>query len=76
MTDPVIFRLNLGERHSPLWGRLREHFLEMLGTRRLRNDAPLDVMETARLRGEIGVLKEILDLDKDRTPPIDEVVDT
>ena len=51
------------DRHAGVWVRVKEHMLERLESLRLRNDGPLDAMETARLRGRINELKYLLDLD-------------
>jgi hypothetical protein len=67
---PEIFRLSAAERASPLWLRLKAHLNERLAKARTRNDGALAPDETARLRGRIACLKDLLALEEDR-PPID-----
>lgn len=66
---PEIFRLTSAERTSPLWLRLRSHLQERLAKARARNDGALAPDETARLRGRIACLKDLLALEEDRPPP-------
>jgi hypothetical protein len=57
------FRLDLNDRHSPTWAKLRRH-LEARITEKLRrqNDNDMDPMKTAKLRGQIRSLKNLLAL--------------
>ena len=67
MADPVTFALTEGEKHHPLWVRLRAHFTDRLAQARVRNDRPdLREWETATLRGQIKELKAIIALGDDR----------
>lgn len=66
---PEIFRLSATERASPLWLRLKAHLHERLAKARTRNDGALAPDETARLRGRIACLKDLLALEEDRPPP-------
>lgn len=56
------FRLDLNERQSPAWARLRRHMEAKLEQLRRQNDNDLDPIKTARLRGSIGTLKNLLAL--------------
>lgn len=62
MTGPF---LNQTERDSALWKKLQAHFEARLATLRARNDAELDPVKTARLRGRIAELKTTLLLAQD-----------
>lgn len=64
MSDEV-FTLTPSERQSALWRKLLEHFETKLATARGKNDGPYDEITTAGLRGQIGVYKTLIDLDKD-----------
>lgn len=55
------FRLTEIERVSSLWTRIRTHLEERLRILREKNDTPLDPIETARVRGEIKAVKQLLD---------------
>jgi hypothetical protein len=69
MPAPALrFTLTPGERQTTLWLRLHAHFTAMLTARREQNDFPRSEPDTARLRGEIALLKELLDLNTDRLP--------
>jgi len=52
---------------SPSWYQIRKWIQDELEKARLRNDAVLDQIQTAALRGEIKVLKRILDLPNQAT---------
>ena len=56
--------LELGDVQSPTWRKLKAHFEERLKVARETNDHEQPEEKTARLRGEIRVLKELLALDK------------
>ena len=47
---------------SPTWHQIKRWTQEELEKARLKNDAVLDQIQTAALRGEIRLLKRILDL--------------
>jgi hypothetical protein len=66
MIAPEKFVLTPQERDSVLWRRLKQQFALMLQTRRESNDTPFDPIVTASLRGEITILKYLLDLETDR----------
>ncbi len=64
MTD---FALTEHDKSSPLWLRLKDHFLDRLAIMRARNDnALLTEAETAAIRGEIKCLRGLIALDDDR----------
>lgn len=50
------------ELHSAVWIKLREHLQDRLTAMRCQNDGELDPIATARLRGRIAAIKEILAL--------------
>ena len=52
---------------SPSWHQIRKWIQDELEKARLRNDAVLDQIQTAALRGEIRLLKRILDLPNQAT---------
>ena len=51
------------EAQSALWLKLKELMLERLDTLRHQNDGVLSLEETARLRGRIAELKNLLALE-------------
>lgn len=63
------FILSEGERHHPLWVRLSAHLSAKLTQARGKNDGALTQEETARLRGRISALKDLLALGDE--PPRD-----
>ena len=56
------FRLTEIESASALWARLSTHLEERLRILREKNDNPIDPIETARIRGEIKAVKQLLDV--------------
>jgi len=59
------------ERHeinSSTWAKVEAHIKERLETLRASNDADLDPIQTALLRGRIRELKVMADLSKDDQP--------
>lgn len=48
------------ELQSATWIKLQEYIEEQIEALRLKNDASLDERETARLRGQIAALKNLL----------------
>lgn len=66
--DPTVFGLTKGERNTLVWIRIKGHLKDMLQRKREDNDTSMDELQTAKIRGEIALLKEILDLDEDRNP--------
>lgn len=66
----MSFEIPQAFHNSPLWIALKDHLTERLALLRGKNDAPLSVEETARLRGQIAEIKYILGLEsKSRLPP-------
>lgn len=67
-----LLQLNLSERNSALWMRLREHLEHELALLRAQNDDDRDPVATAHIRGEIARLKTLLALDSEPSeqPPI------
>lgn len=65
--------LDLNDRQSPTWRKLKKHFESRLAEMRAKNDNDLDVIATAKLRGSIRVVQELLALgDQDPTMEADE----
>jgi hypothetical protein len=65
-----VFALSENERRNPLWLKLREHLAQMLANKRGKNDdAALTENQTAKLRGEINLLKALVALGDE--PPSD-----
>lgn len=61
------FRLDLADRQSRTWSRLRQYLQERQTSLRRRNDDPnLDPVKTALLRGELHGIASLLALE---TPP-------
>jgi hypothetical protein len=60
----VKFALGFEDKQSPTWRRLKAHLEERLRLARESNDTEQPEERTARTRGEIKVLKELLALDK------------
>lgn len=67
-----LLQLNLSERNSALWMRLREYLEHELALLRAQNDDDRDPVATAHIRGEIARLKTLLALDSEPSeqPPI------
>lgn len=57
------FKLTPQDRHNPLWIRLIEFATEQRAVLRAKNDAPLDAVATAELRGKIGMYSALIALD-------------
>lgn len=78
MSDPILrvleegFVLTPQERSSALWRRLEEQLQKRLTQLRARNDGPHDPAETARLRGHIAALKQMIALGKEPESPGEE----
>lgn len=61
------FRLTRIETQSQLWLKLKKHMQERVDVLRAKNDGDLDTTETARLRGRIAAIKELIALE-DHSP--------
>lgn len=61
-------RLTEQEIHSAVWIKLRDHMADRLEALRCQNDGDLDPLATARLRGRIAAIKELLALGQPPTP--------
>ena len=68
MKEP--FFLTVGDKGTPLWGRLLAHMEGRRNYLRVKNDNPLNEQETATLRGQIQELNALINLNKDK-PLID-----
>jgi hypothetical protein len=53
-------KLSQYEQESALWKKIEATLVERLTVFREKNDGSLDPLETAKLRGSIGMIKEIL----------------
>jgi hypothetical protein len=63
MDDKISFALTPADKISPTWQKLREHLETKLKNARGKNDdATLDEIQTAALRGQIQTLKSIISL--------------
>lgn len=56
-------KLTEQERHSELWRKLKAHFEARLQKHRVANDKAQAAEETAKLRGRIAELKELMNLE-------------
>lgn len=57
------FELNAQEKDSAVWKKLQAHLEKRLEVLRKQNDGDLGAEETARQRGKIAMLKELLGID-------------
>ena len=65
--------LDLNDRQSPTWRKLRDHFEQRLHELRAKNDNDLDAIATARVRGAIREVTYLLALgDQDPATEADE----
>lgn len=63
MTDDSESKvLTSHDRQSPVWTKLRKHMEAKLQALRIKNDTDLDPVATAKVRGEIRNLKNLLAL--------------
>lgn len=60
MSDTEQSGLSQADRQSPAWRRLTRHMEARIQQLRVKNDASLDPMETAAVRGQIKELKYLL----------------
>ena len=60
-------KLEKHETQSALWLKLEAHINGRLVDLRTSNDADLDPIQTARLRGRIAAFRELLSLSQDET---------
>ena len=56
------------EKQSAVWLKLERHLNETLTSLRSQNDGDLDLTATARLRGRINAVKQILALGESPEP--------
>lgn len=66
-----IFQLTPSEQQSDLWRKLKTELTKRLQTHREANDSQLAPDMTARLRGHIECLREIISIG-DEPPTLDE----
>lgn len=59
----IPFHLTEGDKLSGVWKKLHAHLEERLDHLRGKNDASLDPVQTAMLRGQIAEIKRCLNLD-------------
>lgn len=58
--------LNESEKQSPIWLKIREYLKEELNDLRQKNDSEfgnISEIETAKIRGAISCIKDLLDID-------------
>jgi hypothetical protein len=65
MTEPV---LTLGDRQSACWQKVSKYLEAELERLRRQNDKPALADDTARLRGRIAAVKDLLALGIERQP--------
>lgn len=74
--DPLIVErrlLDLNDRQSPTWRKLVKHYEQRLRELRAKNDNDLDAISTAKLRGAIREVTNLLALgDQDPATEADE----
>lgn len=63
---PKQFELTQAERESHLWKKLMKHFEQRIANMRAQNDSDLDERTTARVRGRIAEVRDLMNLDKPR----------
>lgn len=63
---PEIFRLTNEDKMSSTWRKIHIHLISELQVLREKNDHIASELETARLRGQIGMLKQIIDWNEER----------
>lgn len=68
---PGVFELSQSDRQSEIWRRLYAELTKRLNVRREENDGQLDEAQTARVRGHIECIKDLLALG-DEPPPFQE----
>lgn len=67
--------LTEGEKLSSTWVKLKAYMEKRIETLRIRNDGNFNDVETAKLRGQIHVLKELVALDSPAPPQAsDEII--
>ena len=64
-----VFALTPVERHSAQWARFSEHLKQKLYDVRAANDGDKDPVQTAKLRGQIGLLKALIALGDEPVKP-------
>ena len=52
--------LSEGERNHPLWLKIESHLKERIVILRAKNDGPLDVVQTATIRGQLAEAKAMI----------------
>jgi hypothetical protein len=65
------FNLTDAERISPVWARVKEIIEDRIAKHRIANDGDKSPEDTAKLRGRIAELKDLLKLDR-AIPPVTE----
>lgn len=68
MTADKEFQLTPNELRTSTWRKLKEHLDARLVALRVKNEDDLDPVKTARVRGEIKVIKDLLALDASSDP--------
>lgn len=63
MTERVLTEQ---DRHSACWLKLKAYYEERLALLRVQNDADLNDMDTAKLRGRIKEIRALLGLGEDK----------
>lgn len=63
-------KLTKEERESALWLRIKAEYEDRLATQRKRNDSDLSDTETAKTRGRISEIKNLLAAGEETPPPV------
>ena len=58
------FKLTEYEAHQSSWAKIKTHLNDQLRIFREQNDNDLDEIKTAKIRGKISLIKELLAADK------------
>lgn len=66
--DELHLELTAGDKSSPVWLKLLEHFEAKLRQYRSQLEEPIGMEKTAELRGRIAVLRSLVDLQRGRAP--------
>jgi len=66
MTIRIPFHLTPQDKSSAVWSKLLAFMVQQREELRIKNDGPLEALETASIRGQIRQLSILIDMDKDR----------
>lgn len=52
------------DKHTAVWLKIKAHLETLQKEYRVKNDGNLDQLQTANLRGKLGLLKVLLEMDQ------------